>query len=320
MSRTSLERHQALIYLAAIGSGLLIGWRALFPLRALEFLLWPLLALLLYTVFTQIPLLHTRDAFTDRRFLQAAIIGNFVIIPVLLWGTLRILPDDPAIRLGVLLVLLVPCTDWFITFTHLGGGKTAYAIAFAPVSLLLQIGLLPLYLWLISGQTVQMTFASADILLAFGGTIALPLLAAFVTEAVAQRVPRWQRLPERLAWLPVPLLALVVFLITVTQVNLITASLAILGQLSLVFGGFLICALALARLLTSVFLLLPSEGRVLAFSFGTRNSFMVLPLALALPSSYELAVVVIVFQSLVELCGMIVFLSVVPRLFPVGKQ
>lgn len=59
------------------------------------------------------------------------------------------------------------------------------------------------------------------------------------------------------------------------------------------------------------------QGRVLAFSFGTRNSFVVLPLALALPPSSDLAVVTIVFQSLVELLGVGVYLWWIPqKLFP----
>ena len=47
---------------------------------------------------------------------------TYMRMPLTVWGLLAFLPDDPAIRLGVLLVLLVPCTDWYITFTHLGGG------------------------------------------------------------------------------------------------------------------------------------------------------------------------------------------------------
>ncbi|MDP3222391.1 MAG: hypothetical protein Q8M96_04570, partial [Rubrivivax sp.] len=50
---------------------------------------------------------------------------------------------------------------------------------------------------------------------------------------------------------------------------------------------------------------------------GTRNSFVVLPFALSLPAGWELAAVVIVVQSLVELLGMVFFLWWVPRhLFP----
>ncbi|TVP93698.1 MAG: arsenic resistance protein, partial [Pseudomonadaceae bacterium] len=58
-------------------------------------------------------------------------------------------------------------------------------------------------------------------------------------------------------------------------------------------------------------------GRTLAFSLGTRNSFVVLPLALSLPSGWELVAVVIVMQSLVELFGMLLYLHWLPRrLFP----
>jgi arsenite transporter len=83
------------------------------------------------------------DALRDHRFMGAVLIGNFLLIPLVVWGLLAFLPDDPAIRLGVLVVLLVPCTDWFITFTHLGGGDTRRAIAATPVNLIVQIALLP---------------------------------------------------------------------------------------------------------------------------------------------------------------------------------
>jgi len=99
------------------------------------------------------PLNHISDALRDHRFLLAAVVGNFLVVPLLVWALMSLLPDQPAVHLGVVLVLLVPCTDWFITFTHLGGGDTRHAIAFSPISLLLQILLLPLYLWLFLGGT-----------------------------------------------------------------------------------------------------------------------------------------------------------------------
>lgn len=47
-------------------------------------------------------------------------------------------------------LLVVPCTDWLLTFTQLAGGDTARAVAFAPVSLIVQLALLPVYVWLIA--------------------------------------------------------------------------------------------------------------------------------------------------------------------------
>lgn len=317
MTRQTLEKLQVLVYFAAIACGLTVGLLLPGQAGALRVLLWPVLALLLYATFTQVPLVHLRQVASDLRFVKPAVFGNFLLIPLIVWGIMQFLPGEPAIRLGVLLVLLVPCTDWFIAFTHLGGGDTKHAIAFAPISLLLQMVLLPFYLWLFLGETFAVTVARQEMIVAFAGLIALPLLGAFVTEKWIEKTPRRAVWLDRLAWLPVPLLGLVVFIIAATQVNLVAGSLSILGQLLLLFVGFLVLAGLLARVLAHVFGLTPLQGRVLAFSFGTRNSFVVLPLALALPPSYELAVVAIVFQSLVELVGMVVYLWWVPtRLFP----
>jgi arsenite transporter len=317
LKRQVLEKYQILVYLAAIACGLTVGIFMPGRTGALEAVLWPVLALLLYSTFTQVPLVHLRQVISDTRFVKSAVIGNFMLVPVLVWILLQFLPSNPAIRLGVLLVLLVPCTDWFITFTHLGGGDTKHAIAFSPISLLLQIVLLPFYLWLFIGETFAVTVARREMVAAFVGLIVLPLLGAFVTEKWLERAARRVKLLDFLAWLPVPLLGLVVFIIAATQVNLVTASLGILGHLLLAFVGYLVVAALLARVLAQIFGLPTLQGRGLAFSLGTRNSFVVLPLALALPPSYDLAVVAIVFQSLVELLGMVVYLWWVPTiLFP----
>ena len=319
MKQETLERYQVLVYLAAILGGLGVGVVLPGQVGLLESALWPLLAVLLYTTFTQVPLAHLRTAFSDGRFLGAAVTGNFVLLPLVVLGLMHLAPDDPAVRLGVLLVLLVPCTDWFITFTHLAGGDTKHAIAFSPVSLLLQMVLLPVYLWGFLGAEVVVGMAQREMAMAFLGLIVLPLLAAFATEKWAGRDSHRTTVVSRLGWFPVPLLALVVFSIAAAQVGVVLESVGLLLQLTFIYIVFLVGAAVLAVLLAHLFRLPPAQGRVLAFSFGTRNSFVVLPLALALPSSFELAVVVIVFQSLVELLGMVVYLWWVPRkLFPSG--
>jgi ACR3 family arsenite efflux pump ArsB len=174
-----------------------------------------------------------------------------------------------------------------------------------------------LYLWLFLGETFSLAFAQRKMAVAFVGLIILPLVAAFITQRWAGRKPGRSVLLQSLAWFPVPLLAWVVLVIAATQVNLVAGSLGILVYLLSIFIGFLLVAAGIARVMASAFALPPAKGRVLAFSFGSRNSFVVLPIALALPASLELAVVVVVFQSLVELVGMIVYLWWIPAiLFP----
>lgn len=55
-------------------------------------------------------------------------------------------------------------------------------------------------------------------------------------------------------------------------------------------------------------------SRAVAFSGATRNSLVVLPLALALPTGYELAAAAVVTQTLVEVVGMVVYVRAIPRL------
>ncbi len=322
MKLARLERYQVLVYLAAVGCGLALGLYAGAVVAVLDGLLWPLLALLLYATFLQVPLLRWRGAFSGGsdgsggRFLAAAVAGNFLLLPFAVWLLVLFAPDSPGVQLGLLLVLLVPCTDWFISFAHLGGGDARAATAFAPLSLLLQALALPFYLWLFFGEQFLLTLATGELLRAFITLVLLPLLAAALTQKLARHYAAVAALGKDAAWWPVPLLALVILAVAATQVDVVTGSLSLLAGVLPVFLAFLAIAAVLARVLARWLRLSTRQGRTLAFSFGTRNSFVVLPVALALPASLELAAVVIVLQSLVELVAMSVWVRWVPvRLF-----
>ncbi|WP_026340420.1 bile acid:sodium symporter [Thioalkalivibrio thiocyanoxidans] len=311
-----LERLQVWIYLAAILMGLVLA--GLWPGfgEGLTAWVWAVLGLLLFVTFAQIPWEAIRLAFNDRRFLAAALVGNFVLVPLVLLALLPLAPDDPAIRLGILLVLLMPCTDWFITFSRQGGGDGARAAAFTPVSLAAQFLMLPVYLTIILGPGEALGLMSATVFAAAALLIGLPLLAAVLLEQALRmrgRVEVWQ---NRFAIATVPLLALVVGLIALVEAPLVFAGGRDLLGVIPVYALYLLGAAALAWGLARAFALPGEQGRTLAFSLGTRNSFVVLPVALALPEVLHAAVMVIVLQSLVELFGMLVYLRWMPRLFP----
>lgn len=214
-------------------------------------------------------------------------------------------------------MLLVPCTDWFISFTHLGKGDAGRAIAATPVLLLVQLLALHVYLWLFLGPTWFQTAISSHLLGAFAGLILAPLALAWVTERLAERSLHARRWVHGLGMLPVPLLALVVFVIAASQVTTVAGLTGVLIQVLLIFVGYLIFAAFLGKALGRLFQLPTRSTRTLTFSFGTRNSFVVLPIALTLPEAWQAAVVAVVFQSLVELFGMVIYLSWVPgKLIP----
>jgi Arsenite efflux pump ACR3 and related permeases len=327
MDRLSLERRQVWVYLLAIFFGLAAGkgrpeFQTLF-----QSLVWPTLGALLFVTFLQVPLLHLHQAFADRRFVTAVLVGNFLCIPLLVSAAITLLPANPPLRLGVLLVLLTPCTDWFITFTQLGKGSPTRAIAITPVNLILQLLLIGVLLTIwgpdIDPQSGRNTGASRFLPFADGHTdfaVMLPfllLLATLVlgalTSTLANRHEKGRIWLDRLAWFPVPLLATLLFLVSATHVaTIIDAKASLLVVLPL-FAIFPLLVAWLARGLSNWLQLPVAAGRTLAFSMGTRNSFVVLPIALALPAGWELTAIVIVFQSLVELLGMVFCLWWLPN-------
>lgn len=318
MSKLALERYQLWLYLVALGVGAGWGWQHGEAARGLESLIAIALGLLLYTTFCQVPLTQLRQAFGHRRFMAALVCGNFVVVPLVVWLLATLLLSDPKLQFGVFLVLLVPCTDWFLTFTYLGRGNLNLAIAATPLLLLLQSLLLPLYLWLFTNGQLRGEINPAAFAQALVGLILLPLGAALATEQWAKRHPagvNWLRL---MAWLSIPLLSLVLLMIAASQVNALAGQLTLsMATVSLIFAAFLVINGYLSRGLGQMFGLSIAANRTLAFSLGTRNSFVVLPFALALPESWSVVVTIVVLQPLVELLGMVVYLWWVPqRLLP----
>jgi ACR3 family arsenite transporter len=313
MTRDNLERCQVWIYLGAVLGGLLFGKLQPDSAPVMEALLWPALAVLLYATFTQMPLARLPVVFKDIRFMAAALLGNFFVLPLIVWGLLWLVPDDNAIRLGLALVLLMPCTDWFITFTHQGGGDTHRAVASAPALLIIQILVLPVYLWLFLGEDFNDLLSTTHMGTVFVVILALPLALAFFTERLSVGARPVRALVVKLGWLPVPMLAFVIFLVAGSQIEAVEGSAPVLGKILLATVLFLVAAVVCALVLARLFALPIPQARTLLFTFSTRNSFVVLPFALALPSELGAAAIVIIFQSLVELFAMLLFLWLVPN-------
>lgn len=316
MTRDGLEQHQVWWYLGAvlIGGGIGLGWPA--GSQLLDALVWPVLGVLLYATFAQLHLGEIPRSFHDGRFLTAALIGNFVLIPIVVLAIVQFMPEDEALILGLLLVLLVPCTDWFITFSQLGGGDGLRATALTPIVLFLQLGLLPLYLVLFTDFQISGVLGLGELLPALL-VIAFPLLAAALTELGSRQLPWLDTVRDKAGWFPVPMLAVVILLVVASHTEPIRENLVLVPWVVLAGLLFLTFGLLISKLAATVMKLPTVQGRTLAFSFGTRNSFIVLPFALSLPAGWEIAAIVIVIQSLVELFGMIFYVWFVPtKLFP----
>lgn len=312
MTRERLEENQIWVYAVALALGAGLGlWRPTFG-ESLEFLISPVLAIMLYGMFAQIPFLRLREAFANRRFTAALLTVNFILVPLFVWLLSRLLPQQPPLLLGVYLVLLTPCIDYVIVFTHLGRGNARLVLASTPLLLLAQMLLLPVYLWLFMGGQAAQIMSAGPFLEAFFALIVLPLGLALATEFWAKRQRSGAVWLEATAWLPVPFMALTLLLVVASQIGRIEQYLSVVIQAVPIYVAFLIIVPLLTRLTACAFRLDTQAGRALIFSAGTRNSLVVLPLALALPDGWIVVPAVIVTQTLVELVGELFYIRLVP--------
>ncbi len=313
MTPADLEQRQIGILAAAVALGALVGLGLPQEAVRLDPLVAPALVLLLYSTFLQVPLVRLRAALGMKRFLGALLAVNFLAVPVLVWGLLALVPAEPAVRLGVLLVLLTPCIDYVVVFTRLGGGDAARLLAATPVLLLVQLLLLPVYLALFLGGAFVEVIDPAPFVAAFVLYILLPLAGAAVTERQAARRPAVARWARAMAWVPVPALAVTLFLVVAAQLPRVAGNFEVIAGLIPVYVLYLIGAALLGTAAARALRLEVTSGRALVFSIGTRNSLVVLPLALAVPEAAALVAAVVVTQTLVELAGELVYVRVVPR-------
>lgn len=311
-----MERWQIPLYLAAIVLAAIVGLAAPSVGLPLSHAINPALGLLLYATFLGVPFAAIGAAVKDLRFLGTVLVLNFVIVPVVVFGLSRFVAADAAVLLGVLLVLLTPCIDYVIVFSGLAGGASARLLAASPLLMLGQILLLPGYLLLFVGPDTVGLIELGPFLEAFLFLIVIPLAAAGLTQWWARHRRAGRAVKDTALGLMVPLMMLTLAVVVASQIAGIGSRLATLLVVVPIYVGFLVVMVPLGILAARVARLDVPASRAVVFSGATRNSLVVLPLALALPEPLAIAALVVVTQTLVELVGMVVYVRLIPRLIP----
>ncbi|WP_292764348.1 arsenic resistance protein [Microbacterium sp. UBA3486] len=308
------ERHQVTLYLASIAVGAVVGLLSPSTAPVWESAVTPLLGVLLFATFLGVPFAHIGRAFVDGRFLGTLLLLNFVVVPALAFGVSRVVAADEAILLGVLLVLLTPCVDYVIVFTGLAGGDRSRLLAATPLLMLLQMLLLPVYLSLFLGTDAMSVVDPRPFIDAFLLLIALPLALAALTQVLTRRFASARVIERGSVTAMVPLMMLTLAAVVASQVFAVGGAWGRLFLTVPVFAVFAVIAAPLGAVLARVAGLDTPGRRAVVFSGVTRNSLVVLPLALALPDAFTLTPLVVVTQTMVELIVMVAMVAVIPRL------
>lgn len=307
-----LERRQTLIYFAAILLAAALSITC--GLTAPEALINPALGLMLFATFLQVPLTNLGRAFRNLRFFVALLLANFVLIPGLVFLLSLLLPNNPLIQLGVLFVLLTPCIDYVITFSHLGRADAHLLLAATPVLLLVQMALLPVYLMLFWRQPGDIILQAGPFLAAFIWLIVLPLILATLVRAWAARGSSGKIVFYKLSVLPVPATALVLFVIILAVWPQLSPAAHLIWRVIPVYIMFAVCAPLLGLLAARLMRLPAAAARAVSFSAATRNSLVIMPLALTVPGALPIVPAVIIMQTIIELCSELIYIRVIPKI------
>ena len=317
--RDALETGQVWIYFVAVtvaaAAGLFVPGA-----EALEPAINPALTLMLFVTFLQVPVSALGRALRELRFMGALLAVNFIAVPLLVLGLIQFLPPEPLIRLAVLMVLLCPCIDYVVTFAHLGRADARLLLAATPVLLIAQMCLLPIYLRLFLGAEAAAYVQPGPFIHAFVWLIVLPFALAALVQLWAARTAVGGRVLTDLGLTPVPATALVLFVVVAAVTPQLERSLGQTLSVVPIYVAFAVLAPLVGWIVSRLVRLTPQAGRAVAFSAGTRNSLVVLPLALVVPGAVPLVPAIIVTQTLVELLAELIYIRLMPRLGGGGRK
>lgn len=315
-----MERRQIGLYLVAIVAGAVLGWLVPAVSAPLELAIYPALGVLLYATFLGIPFASIGGAVRDVRFMATVFVLNFVVVPGVVFGLSRFIAHDQVLLIGVMMVLLTPCIDYVIVFSGLAGGASDRLLAAAPLLMLTQMLLLPLYLLLFIGPGLVSAIEPGPFVEALVLLIIIPLVLAALTQRWAKHAPAGRSVMALMEALMVPLMMLTLAIVIGSQIVGVGNEIGSLLSVIPVYAAFLVVMVPLGMAAARVGGLDAGSTKAVIFSGATRNSLVVLPLALALPEPLALVSLVIVTQTLVELIGMVIYVKLVPRIITTDQR
>lgn len=141
------------------------------------------LALMLFALFLDIPLEDIRNSFSNKKFTSISIMINFIWTPLFGYFLGNILLNGQIdLFIGFIMLIITPCTDWYLLFTKMAKGNVALSLSILPINLILQLILLPVYLLLFFSSSNNIALMDlADSLLTF---IIIPFITAQVIKFI----------------------------------------------------------------------------------------------------------------------------------------
>ena len=292
------EKLEPLIIFSAIIIGLLFSNVQILADNT-EHLINVFLCLMLYGLFLEVPLDELKDSFKNIKFTSTSLLINFLWTPLFGYfiGSL-FLRGNVDILIGFFMLILTPCTDWYLVFTKMARGDLTLSLSILPINLILQIILLPIYLILFFSTSNSMDYSQ----------LAYSLMIVIVIPFVSAQITKWilnsnlkERATELMGNLQICFLSLAVFCIFASQGELLFENLNSIVTLFIPLIIFFTVNTVMDLLLSQCINFTYLEYASLTMTTLARNSPLALAIAINSFPGHELISIALVIGPLIEL-------------------
>ncbi len=249
------------------------------------------LMLLLYILFLSINFNELWKAILNIKYTATSVGINFIFAPVLAYALgIIFFEHSMEIRLGLLMLLVTPCTDWYLVFTKLSKGNVEINMSILPLNLLLQVLLLPLYVHMFLGSSV--TFNMEELMKSIAGVLLIPFIGSLLTRYYLQHKPSLKAyIADKSDSLQLLFLCLAVLCMFASEGKNLQENYELLLRLFIP----LVCFFTVTYFVASI------VGKALHFNLGELHALHMITLARNSPLALAIAVAAFPEQPLISL-------------------
>ncbi len=292
-----VEKIEPFIIIFSIITGLIFSNISIIN-QNMGYLINVFLCLMIYGLFLETEVTELKNSFKNLKFTFASLIINFIWTPLFGYFLGSIfLKGNLDILIGFFMLILTPCTDWYLVFTKIAKGDTKLSLSILPINLVLQIILLPIYLILFFSSKITLNYT--QIIYSLSIVIVIPFIASQVTKFVLNK--NLNETTELFSNLQIWFLALTVFCIFASQGSILFDNLnsiiSIFIPLIIFFGVNVIIDLLLSEKINFTY----PEYASLTMTTLARNSPLALAIAINSFPGHELIAIGLIIGPLIEL-------------------
>lgn len=292
------EKLEPIIIISSVLVGLMFS-KVEFIAQNTDYLITFFLCMMLFGLFLEVPLGELKNSFKNTKFSLTSLVINFIWTPLFGYFLATLfLKGNVDVMIGFFMLILTPCTDWYLVFTKMAKGDLTLSLSILPMNLILQIILLPIYLIIFfsSGNAMDYTQLAQSIVI----VIVIPFIVAQIVKYLLKNDLK-EKIRGLFASLEIWFLALAVFCIFASQGKLLFDNLESVVTIFVPLAIFFAANATIDLLLSEKVNFTYQEYASLTMTTLARNSPLALAIAINSFPSHELIAIALVIGPLIEL-------------------